>query len=306
MDLSIVIPCRNEEAFLELTIRALLVALNKSKLITSSEVFVVLDGCNDGSAEIAARLPVKSIVVKGIGRSAAKTIGYQKSKSQRIMFLDADCVVAPSFFMEYESVLQAQFDWLQPMVIYDSRQFGFMTSDFESIQLRRQFPKGDTGAVIINRSAIDRFFGFNPKLSRFEDRDLCQKIFVNGGILISSPKMIALKQLSYTSFLDLVQKRLLDLLCRLRSKHFFLEGRIFGWSQNWLSFDLLPENKTIFFHFVFSTLVLKLTSSVIDVLQFLGSRFYVRPRTDRYGTIQNSEGKWSIGGNGWVQIKDQM
>ena len=99
MDLSVVIPTRDQEERLRLVLCAL-----EGQTLTPDrfEVVVVDDGCSDGTPDmvmqIAANGPANVRLVansSGSGRSAARNSGIAEAKGELVVFLDGDALPAP-------------------------------------------------------------------------------------------------------------------------------------------------------------------------------------------------------------------
>jgi glycosyltransferase involved in cell wall biosynthesis len=88
IELSIVMPCRNEAETLETCIRKAQRAIEANKL--SAEVIVADNGSTDGSPEIARRCGARVIPVEEKGYGAALMGGFEASKGRCILMADAD------------------------------------------------------------------------------------------------------------------------------------------------------------------------------------------------------------------------
>ncbi len=88
MELTILLPCLNEEKTLASVIQEIKIELNKLKV--KSEILVVDNGSSDNSMKIAKKL--KTRVVKEIqrGYGAALQAGIKKAKGKYIIFGDCD------------------------------------------------------------------------------------------------------------------------------------------------------------------------------------------------------------------------
>ena len=86
MELTIILPCLNEEKTLASVIQEIKIELNKLKV--KSEILVVDNGSSDNSMKIAKKL--KTRVVKEIqrGYGAALQAGIKKAKGKYIIFGD--------------------------------------------------------------------------------------------------------------------------------------------------------------------------------------------------------------------------
>jgi glycosyltransferase involved in cell wall biosynthesis len=89
---SVIIPCRNGEAFLRECLESVL-----SSDYKSLEVILVDDGSTDQSSEIARSFGDEVTVLRteGIGAAAARNIGLKHSRGKYIQFFDADDIMGP-------------------------------------------------------------------------------------------------------------------------------------------------------------------------------------------------------------------
>lgn len=89
MDLTIIVPARNEESAIGRTLAAL-----RPQLGAGVEVIVADDGSTDGTASVAtACLPgVRILRLPPRGSAAARAAAIEAARGRRIAFLDADCV----------------------------------------------------------------------------------------------------------------------------------------------------------------------------------------------------------------------
>ncbi len=84
LKLSIIIPAHNEEKYIEKTLKSI-----GGQDFKDYEVIVVCNGCEDNTEKIAARY-AKVISVKEANLPAARNIGANHAKGEKLVFLDAD------------------------------------------------------------------------------------------------------------------------------------------------------------------------------------------------------------------------
>ncbi len=85
--LSVIVPAHNEEKYLENTLKA--------AKHPDAELIVVCNGCTDKSVDVAVKLADKVFVLDEAGVSKARNFGALKASASRLVFLDADIVLAP-------------------------------------------------------------------------------------------------------------------------------------------------------------------------------------------------------------------
>lgn len=92
MDVSVVIPVRNDAARLERCLDAIM-----SQTVQADEVIVVDDGSVDATAEVAARWGARVVRVEAASIPSAAAVGYDAARCSIIARLDADSVPPPEW-----------------------------------------------------------------------------------------------------------------------------------------------------------------------------------------------------------------
>lgn len=104
--LSIIIPAFNVERFIESTLK-MLIAQNLEKC----EVIVIDDGSKDNTLQIAEKIAsedkrIKVIHQENKGVSVARNVGIKESKSEYLLFMDADDTLTPGTLDYYRKYLE--------------------------------------------------------------------------------------------------------------------------------------------------------------------------------------------------------
>lgn len=113
MDLSIVVPCYNEEGSLPLLFSAVDDAFAASGV--SYELVLVNDGSSDGTSHLLHELPApvsaERIVVvdfsRNFGKESALLAGLQHAEGDAVGLMDADLQQPPATLLEMYHMLQA-------------------------------------------------------------------------------------------------------------------------------------------------------------------------------------------------------
>ena len=90
---SVVIPCYNEEDYIEKTIRSLKAQNTK----VDYEIIVVDNNCVDSTASIARKLGAKVVVEKEPGICAARQAGTNAARGEIVISTDADTTFSPNW-----------------------------------------------------------------------------------------------------------------------------------------------------------------------------------------------------------------
>jgi glycosyltransferase involved in cell wall biosynthesis len=174
--ISVVIPCRNAEAWIAETIASVLVQAG-----ASFEVIVVDDGSTDRSADIArsAGSGVRVIAQPGSGVSAARNLGTRESRGEFIQYLDADDLLEPGTFAErLTAITQDEADVaLTSWVRWEQQPHGDFVSGVTT--RRRLGARPDVelltdawwppGAVLYRRTIVDRIGSWRVDLPIIQD-----------------------------------------------------------------------------------------------------------------------------------------
>ncbi|MFC1801574.1 glycosyltransferase [Nanoarchaeota archaeon] len=100
MKFSIIIPARNEEAYLAKTLKSI-----ENQNYPEYETIVVANGCVDNTVAVAKKYADHVYSIKKPGVSRARNLGAKKAKGEILVFLDADTTIHPSAL----KVIKSQF-----------------------------------------------------------------------------------------------------------------------------------------------------------------------------------------------------
>lgn len=92
MDVSFIVPARNEEKYIENTLKS--IKSQKTKLKTE---LIVVDGKSKDKTVAVAKKYAKVIIQKTKGIADARNIGARKAKGKLLIFIDADTTLAPDY-----------------------------------------------------------------------------------------------------------------------------------------------------------------------------------------------------------------
>jgi len=179
---SIVIPCYNQGSFLAEAIES---ALRQTH--PRVEVIVVDDGSTDDTCRVAARYADAGVVCieqANAGAAVARNRGWQASRGDLVLFVDADDRLLPDAVVRGWAALEHA-----PDVAFVSGHVALIRADGTSdvVPAQDHEPAGyasllrwnyvwTPGVVIYRRSALDAAGGFDPRAAGSADFDLNVRI----------------------------------------------------------------------------------------------------------------------------------
>lgn len=179
IDVSVVIPARNEEAYIGRALRS--VALQAWPL-ERLEAIVVDNGSTDGTARIVETLapslaPLRVLVVQEPrpGRSRAKNRGAAKARGELLLFLDADSAMAPTLVAELVAHQHGGYPAGSIRVIADTVDF-FDRWFFDLMEVGKTYFGIRAQMLYCSRAWFERLGGFDESLEIAEDREFLQRL----------------------------------------------------------------------------------------------------------------------------------
>ncbi len=191
MKVSIIVPARNEEKFIEPCINSM-----RSQDFDDYEIIVVDNASNDNTAAIAQSMGVRVISEPKIGLPAARESGRKFARGELLVFIDADTVIPSSYlstiykyFKEHEEIVAVS----NPYLFYDSGQimnilakifFHWLFPQYSKI-LRAFHMSGMLfgGSFAVRREILEKTGGFSEHITfHGEDTDLSRRISKEGSI----------------------------------------------------------------------------------------------------------------------------
>jgi glycosyltransferase involved in cell wall biosynthesis len=193
MDVSIVIPAKNEEQYLSLCLQGIRSAFRNHQ---AHEVIVVDNGSTDQTRNIAVDFGCKVVENRKPGPASSRNKGATAAKGNMIAFIDADCVIpekwfeyAKQHFKDPKTVAVGfkivpdinEMTWVEGAIFHLNKRRGTKISDF-AIKVSWLA----TSNLIIRKNIFDEIGGFDETLLTCEDYDLCQRISKFGILILDT------------------------------------------------------------------------------------------------------------------------
>lgn len=188
---TLAVPARDAAATLGRCLAAAAALLDGGGL---AEIVVVDDGSRDDTAAIAARHPARVLRTRGLGRGAARNLGWRQARTPLVWFLDADCVPAADAL----SLLLPHLE--EPSVAAVGGSYDNMSPDslvasliHEEIverhrRMRQEVDFLATFNVVYRRSVLEQLGGFDERYLRAQDAELAFRVKAAGGRLRFEPR----------------------------------------------------------------------------------------------------------------------
>ena len=259
IDFSVIIPAKNEAANISACLSSIARAdYDHAKI----EVLVIDNGSSDSTREIASGLGAQVIADPTLNISGLRNLGADHAAGRLLAFIDADCTVAGSWFLEASRYLDAD-----DIAIFGSApkvpdNAGWVPKTWLSVR-KKSHPLMEVEwlesmNMFIPKEIFHKAGGFDQTLVTCEDYDICQRLRAYGRI-VSDQRIIAThhgeaadvahffrkerwratsnyqglttRQVSFAEWPSILLP-LAQLVCALSGAMFFLAGWIglMGWS----------------------------------------------------------------------------
>ncbi len=163
MEISVIVPCRNGEAYIRQCLQALLAqSLPRHRY----EVIVVDDGSTDRSSErVREHASVRLLEVPPGGSYTARNAGVRAARGRILAFTDSDCVVCPTWLAQIVEAMEGS----GVQVVLGARRFAAesigleVLADYEMEKARYVFSRRDprvyygyTNNMAVRRETFER------------------------------------------------------------------------------------------------------------------------------------------------------
>jgi teichuronic acid biosynthesis glycosyltransferase TuaG len=192
---SVIIPCYNAERFIQTTILSV-----QNQSYQNFEIIVVNDGSTDNSLNIIKNLNDQRIHIidkENSGVSDSRNIGFQKSKGDFILFLDADDVISDNYFSSALEVFESNnkidfctyyiehIDENNKKINVENKRGTFENIQFEIASFLNYISACPSAYIYRKRSLENNHIKFATNLKSPEDRHFLFKVgkYLNGAII---------------------------------------------------------------------------------------------------------------------------
>ena len=182
MNISVIIPARNEELLLPKCIKSIHSSANAFEF--SVEIIVIADCCNDRTAEVAQKTGCKVYQVSFSSRSKSRNFGFKQASSKIVVFLDADTLISQDFFLKTINMLD-----LYPVVWYSQRSLekSFLGNlYFSTVNFISMYRPTFSPAIGVRADFFKEVGGFDKKLRSYEDYYFLREAWQNGAAIYCS------------------------------------------------------------------------------------------------------------------------
>ncbi len=188
VDVSIIIPAKNEEAFIGQCLESV---LNNSYPGDGYEILVVDNGSTDDTREISRKMGAIVYEKPDLSISALRNFGAKMAKGRILAFLDADCTVAEDWLCRAEEYFKKDeiVCFGAPPGIPDNPTWVQKTWFLVRGAHERKVTSWlETANMLIKREAFLAVGGFNEHLTTCEDVDISYRLLKSGKI-VSDPSI---------------------------------------------------------------------------------------------------------------------
>ncbi|MBI2485130.1 glycosyltransferase family 2 protein [Candidatus Uhrbacteria bacterium] len=173
-DISIIIPTYQHASTLTACLDSVL-----AQTLPPAEIIVVDDGSTDNTRTVLAPYKAKGVIIieqTNQGSNRARNVGFDRTKSPYVLFLDADIVMKPGMLEKLLRVLKSD-----ATAAYAYSGFRFGWKQFKSFPFSRERLRKMN---YVHTSALIRrewFPRFDEEVKRFQDWDVWLSILQKGG-----------------------------------------------------------------------------------------------------------------------------
>lgn len=189
--ISVIIPARNEEKYIESCIRSV-----KSQDFNDYEIIVVDNGSTDKTSEIAKKLGANVVFEPQVGLPRARETGRRTANGEILLYIDADTIIPASYLSTVSEFLDSHSETVavtNPFLFYDGNwktnifiRFAFKVACPLYYKILATFHLSKSifgGSFAVRKHILEKIGGFNTNIKFFgEDTDISLRISKEGPI----------------------------------------------------------------------------------------------------------------------------
>ncbi len=190
--LAAVIICRNEEQWIDSTLRAVLTAIEP---FPGGEA-VLVDSCSsDGTRERASAFPIRLVELRPdapLSPALGRLVGQEITHGRYILFVDGDTEISAAWVREALQYLDthprvAGVDGKLPEIYYEGAQVVGGSPDCFGAGDVPAAVEGLGGNAIYRRDALEQVGSFNPFIVSYEEAELAARLRATGSVVVRLP-----------------------------------------------------------------------------------------------------------------------
>lgn len=189
--ISAIVPIYNKIAFLRASLDSVVAAAKRHGNV---ELVFVDHHSTDGSWEVLAEYASLASVhrMRGGTISAVRNFGVRQSRGAVLAFVDCDCVVPESHFVEMELVLAGT------TAVGAGREYDIPAAPhwtertwygLHALQHDNECRFINAGNFAVRRDVFEAIGGFDEALGTGEDSDICARLCARGGVLLETKRL---------------------------------------------------------------------------------------------------------------------
>ncbi len=193
LDLSVIIPCRNEKDNIGRVVESLRRELDESGF--RYEVIVVDNGSTDGSDAVAKNLGVDFLRSSSPTIAGVRNFGAETANGAFFVFLDADVMVLPSWGTVLRDI-HRQTNGFQDLITGSNctvpENIGpLLASWYKAISSDTRNTHLGSGHMVVSADTFRKIRGFDAGLTTGEDYDFCSRAKKSGVSTVNNPGLEA-------------------------------------------------------------------------------------------------------------------
>jgi glycosyltransferase involved in cell wall biosynthesis len=228
IEVSVILPCYNDEKYIEDCISSIL-----TQSYGSFELLVINDGSTDRSLELIKSIKDRRIILinnpRSKGVACARNMALSEAQGEYLFFTDSDCVVDKEWIQNgLNEMKKSNCLGLEGKTYYVSRNHELTLSDKRpgDVEKDQQYM---TCNMVYKKEAFDKVGGFDHSFTYHSDREFAFRVLAHGKIAHTDTMLVIHREKRWTikSYL-LSARRIKDrvMLIKYHGDQFAMRSRI--------------------------------------------------------------------------------